>query len=154
MSGFRDRLGILSIDIDGVDYHVLKAIRACRPHILIVEYNAVFGAHRRVTVPYRPDFNRTKSHYSNIYRGASLAAMNSLASDLGLRLVGTNKAGNNAFFIREDNPLVENFPGSVEEKFTASRFRESRNRDGSLSFVRYSDLAELISELPLVEVES
>jgi hypothetical protein len=153
-SGIGENLGILSIDIDGVDYHVLKEIVNCRPHILVVEYNAVFGPHRQVTVPYRSDFNRTKAHYSNIYWGASLAAMNSLANSWGLCLVGTNKAGNNAFFIRHDNPILEQFPGSLEEKFTASRFRESRDRKGALNYLSPSKLGDSISHLPLVEVGS
>src|SRR5437868_1668200 len=42
-SGFDLDVGILSIDIDGVDYWVLDAISHFRPRILITEYNAVFG---------------------------------------------------------------------------------------------------------------
>ena len=47
-------IGLLSIDIDGNDYWVLKAITAVRPRIIICEYNSVFGSRRAVSVPYEP----------------------------------------------------------------------------------------------------
>jgi len=150
-SGFQDNLGLLSLDIDGVDFHVLKAIKDCRPHILVVEYNAKFGPNRLVTVPYRPDFERTKAHHSNLYYGASLGAMVVLAQEMGLVLVGTNSAGNNAFFVREDSEAATVFQKTTEEAFTVSRFREARDRDGQLTFDVEKGVHE-ISDLPLDEV--
>ena len=55
-AGFGGDVGLLSVDIDGVDYWVLKAIENCRPRIWIVEYNAVFGADRAIAVPYDANF--------------------------------------------------------------------------------------------------
>ena len=60
-SGFDKDLGILSIDIDGNDYYILEAINAVRPRILICEYNAVFGATRKISVPYDPEFSRNQT---------------------------------------------------------------------------------------------
>src|SRR5215470_3717549 len=71
-SGFDREPGILSIDIDGIDYHVLDALSEWRPAILIVEYNEVFGFERPVSVPYDPSFVRARKHYSNQYWGANL----------------------------------------------------------------------------------
>jgi UDP-glucose 4-epimerase len=49
------------------------------PSIVVVEYNSRFGPERAVTVPYDPAFVRTTAHHSNIYYGASLAALCLLA---------------------------------------------------------------------------
>ena len=60
-SGFSGDCGIFSIDIDGVDYHVLAELKDWTPSILIVEYNALFGKARAVSVPYDPEFNAPAS---------------------------------------------------------------------------------------------
>ena len=95
-------IGILSVDIDGNDYWVWRAIDAVEPCIVVAEYNSVFGPELQVTVPYQPDFNRTKAHHSNLCWGASLAALCQLGVQKGYAFVGSNSAGNNAFFVRED----------------------------------------------------
>ena len=69
-------IGLLHLDMDGNDYHVLEALDLNRlnPCILIVEYNSVFGSNRAIAIPYRPDFDRVKAHFSKLYFGASLPA--------------------------------------------------------------------------------
>ena len=67
-------IGLLSIDLDGNDYWVWEAVTA-EPAIVVVEYNSVFGGERRVVVPYAPGFERTQAHWSNLYWGASLPAL-------------------------------------------------------------------------------
>ena len=153
-SGFGPDLGILSVDIDGNDYHVLEAIEAFSPRILICEYNALFGPSRRITVPYDADFDRTSKHHSNLYYGASLGAIVSLANRKGYALVGTNSAGNNAFFVRNDL-MISQFPAlNAEDGFTQSRFRESRDADGNLTYVSGEARLKLIQGLPVVNVET
>jgi len=48
--------GVLSIDIDGNDYWVLKAILSLgyRPAIIVVEYNTLFGPEESVVQKYEP----------------------------------------------------------------------------------------------------
>ena len=153
-SGFDRDLGILSIDIDGVDYHVFEAISEFNPRIVILEYNAVFGSERKITVPYADDFRRTKSHYSNLYFGASLAALTHLANRKGYTLVGTTSAGVNAFFVRNDlmnDSLESHTAGSA---FTLSRARESRDQQGNLTFLGGEDRIALIQGLPVYNVET
>jgi hypothetical protein len=151
-AGAQGDIGILSVDIDGNDYWVLEAIRSVSPRILIVEYNALFGPTLQVSVPYKADFTRTAAHPSNLYYGASLAALAGLAERKGYRLVGCNSAGNNAFFVRADllGPLT---PMSAAEAFVDARFCESRNADGTLSFLRARrDKLALLRDLPIVDV--
>jgi hypothetical protein len=152
-SGFDRDLGILSIDIDGMDYWVAKALHHWRPRILIMEYNAVFGAERAITVPYSPIFDRTHAHYSNLYFGASLKAIYLLAREWGYELVGSNRAGVNAFFVRRD--LLNDNVRAVRlmEGFTPSKFRESRDQDGCLTYSRGDSRLELIRGLPVWDIE-
>lgn len=51
-NGFRNNIGLLSIDIDGNDYWVWEKINSVDPDIVIVEYNSVFGFSKAVAVPY------------------------------------------------------------------------------------------------------
>ena len=94
---------LLSIDIDGIDYWVWESLTACRPRVVIVEYNPFLGADRAVTVPYDPEFNRHRFDVPRFaYYGASLAALARLGARKGYRLVMVEPRGVNAFFVRED----------------------------------------------------
>jgi len=99
---FTGEIDLLSIDIDGNDYWVWKAIDAVRPRIVIAEYNAGFGPARSVTIPYQPAFDRWKVHSTGMYFGASLAALTKLGSSKGYSLAGCDSSGANAFFVRDD----------------------------------------------------
>jgi hypothetical protein len=98
-AGFSGEIGVLSIDVDGVDYWLWKAVRVVSPRVVVIEYNASFGATRAVTVPYTPDF---RCPPGGLYHGASLAALALLGKQLGYALVAVESAGVNAFFVRED----------------------------------------------------
>jgi hypothetical protein len=91
-------LDLLSIDIDGNDYHVLNAIRSVRPRVLVIEYNGKFPPPMDVVPPYEADYAWNGSDFM----GASLQALVNLAGRRGYRLVGTNLTGANAFFVRAD----------------------------------------------------
>lgn len=153
-AGFSGEIGLLSIDVDGNDYWILKAIEVVKPGILIVEYNSIFGPDLEVTVPYDPSFSRTSKHHSNLYFGASIAALCSAARDKGYALVGSNSAGVNAYFVRLD--LVGDLTvRSASECWVESSFRESRNERGELTFVdSHRDRLRLIADELLIDVKS
>jgi hypothetical protein len=146
-------LGILSIDVDGVDYWIWRAVEAVRPAVVVVEYNSLFGAERRVTVPYRSDFQRSRAHFSESYYGASLGALVSLGRSKGYALVAGNRAGNNAFFLREDLLRAPLRRLEVEEAYVQRGFREARNEAGELSFPNFAEESAMVLAQPLVEVE-
>lgn len=152
-NGFAGEIGLLSIDVDGVDYWLLDSLTVSTPLILVAEYNSVFGPAYAVSVPYRPDFERGRAHFSHLYWGASLKALTLAAGRKGLALVGSNSAGNNAFFVRRDRlgPLAEITP---EQAWVESRFRDSRDEAGRLTYVAGSDRLRLIEHLPVVDVET
>jgi hypothetical protein len=58
-NGFAGEVDLLSIDLDGIDYWVWKALDCVRPRVAIMEYQSFLGPERAITVPYRPDFTKT-----------------------------------------------------------------------------------------------
>jgi hypothetical protein len=149
-SGFPRDVGLLSVDIDGNDYWIWEAIQSIRPRIVIVEYNSVFKL-APVAVPYRDDFNRTLAHHSNLYYGSSLAALHFLAKKKGYIMVGSNSWGHNAFFIRSD--IAGEFRSlDPEEAYVTSKFRESRDHSGKLTYARDAERLKLIEHMPVVNV--
>ncbi len=154
-TGFKN-IGLLHIDLDGNDYHILEEINLTQlnPSILIMEYNSLFGNDRLITIPYAKDFYRTKAHYSNLYWGASMPALNYLAVQKGYALVGCNLAGNNVYFVRKDllNEKVREL--TVHEAWKESKFREGRNPDYSLSLLGKEDRLASIKGLSVVNVKT
>lgn len=98
--GYAGEVDLLSVDIDGNDYWVWKAITVCTPRVLMLEYNSMFGPEKAVSVPYDPKFSRRDHRFC--YYGASLSAMTRLSASKGYRLVAVEPTGVNAFFIRHD----------------------------------------------------
>ncbi|TDU71395.1 hypothetical protein EI77_02519 [Prosthecobacter fusiformis] len=94
---------VLSLDIDSVDFHILKATLnlGYKPKIIAVEYNSVFGPEVAVTVPYKDVFNRWTEHETGIYYGASLGAWKLLLGRHGYRFITVDSSGTNAFFVDE-----------------------------------------------------
>ena len=88
---------VLSIDIDSTDYWVFEALEACTARVVVIEYNALFGPDRAVTIPNGP----RPAGASGDYVGASLAALEKLARRKGYGLVLCEDTGINAFFLRD-----------------------------------------------------
>lgn len=101
-------IGVLSLDVDGNDYHFWKALcddrlgDGVRPAICIIEANTSYKAHDvHWVMPYNPDF--VWDHASGEF-GASVRAMTDLGTELGYRFVGRTPDYHspNLFFVRED----------------------------------------------------
>ena len=152
-NGVTGDIGLLSIDIDGNDYWIWDTIDAVIPAVVVIEYNHRFGPEKAVTIPYDRHFVRGKTHHSNIYYGASLAALCLLGNRKGYSFVGCNKGGNNAFFIRKDVKPECIREITVAEGFVAGQFRESRDEKGQLLYLSEKEEREILSSLPLVEVK-
>jgi hypothetical protein len=150
-AGFKGDIGILSIDIDGNDYWVWEKLDIVNPVIAVIEWNSTFGARHAVTVPYAPAFDRMAAHHSGLYWGASLRAFEMLARRKGYTLVGSNRAGNNLFFVR-DGRLGRLRPLTAEEAYVAAPFRESRDTEGNLTFLDMERRYEEIQGLPVVDL--
>jgi hypothetical protein len=152
-AGFHGDIGILSIDIDGNDYWIWEKIDIVNPVIVVVEWNSVFGSKHAVSIPYASDFNRATAHYSCLYWGASMRAFEELGSRKNYALVGSNRAGNNIFFVRRDR-LGRLNRLSTKQAYVVSRFRESRDVNGQLNFLDGERRYDEIKNLPMVEVRT
>ncbi len=98
--GFAGDIDLLSLDLDGVDYWIWKAMESARPRVVVAEYNWTWGPTESMTVPYKADFTMPPNAPPS-YFGASLSALTKLARTKGLRLVGTQRWGFNAFFVQD-----------------------------------------------------
>lgn len=86
----------LSIDIDGNDFHVWKAVQKYRPKIVCIEFNP--------TIPTEVDFVQPPNPRTN--QGASLLSLVKLGKEKGYELVSVLPF--NAFFVRSEYyPLYE-----------------------------------------------
>ena len=112
-------IDFLSIDIDGIDYYVLKNLDLENINFICCEYNSFFGKHKKLTVPYNDNF----AHKGDYYFGASLNAFNDLLSKKGFFLVAVDSAGVNAFFLKNK------FKGIFEELSPLLSFREQSRMD-------------------------
>ena len=99
----QEEIDFLSIDVDGIDYYLLKEINF-KPKLICIEYNFWFGKDLSCAVPYKKNYSINS--LSN-YVGASLKALTELANSKGYHLIALDSACINAFFIRDD--LKHNF---------------------------------------------
>ncbi len=85
---------VLSIDIDGNDYWVWKAI-GYSPRVVIIEWNCSISPFRALAIPYSPNF----AWDSTCYYGASILALKRLGERKGMVLVAADKRATNLFFV-------------------------------------------------------
>jgi hypothetical protein len=143
---------LLHIDLDGNDFWIWQELDFA-PAVVIMEYNSTFGIDRAITIPYAEDFQRTRAHFSNLYWGSSLKALHGLARQKGYAFIGCNSAGNNAYFVRRDAMNERVAEVTLERGYVASKYRESRDRDGGLTLLPPSQRAQAIRGLPVFDVE-
>lgn len=153
-AGFGRAPGILSVDIDGVDWWVLQALEDWRPWMVIVEYNGLYGSERAVTVPYDPAFVRHRKHHSGLYWGASLKAFDDLLEARGYVLAGTNSQGSNAFFVLADKAAASLTRPTLQEACGPVTFRDVRDEQGQLRFIPQQERLDVIADQPLVDTAS
>lgn len=92
-AGVPQNFDLLSIDIDGNDLWVWKAL-TYRPRVVIIEYNPKWGPFRSRTVPYDPE----RFWDGTIYYGASVLALTRLGREKGYDLVAYTRS--NLIFVQ------------------------------------------------------
>jgi hypothetical protein len=96
---------ILSIDIDGNDYWVLKEIlKEFTPNVIVSEYNAYHKPPEEWIMKYNPEHTWDGTSY----QGVSLQSLTKMCNNFGYALVATDSNGVNAFYIKR---------GLIEDKF-------------------------------------
>lgn len=130
-AGLKGEIGLLSIDIDGNDYWVWKAIDVIQPQVVIIETHNEFGMND-IIVPYDPNYMYPGKHPT--YHGASPVAMTKLANHKGYRLVGSNELGFNFIYLKEDL-LVNEVPTVTVE----SLLQHPSNKEAQARFEAVKD---------------
>jgi hypothetical protein len=98
-AGIPREFDFLSIDVDGNDYWIWKAVVArYSPRAMVIEYNSTFGSRQPWVVPHDPNFLND----GTAFFGASLESFARLGKEFGYHLVGCDSNGINAFFVRSD----------------------------------------------------
>ena len=90
-------LDLLSIDIDGNDYWVWRAIERYRPQVVVIEYNPYYAPPERWVMKHNP----AHAWDGSTYYGASLESLYHLGKQKGYELICCDRQGNNAFFVAQ-----------------------------------------------------
>ncbi len=101
---------ILSIDIDGMDYHIWASLTAYQPLMCVVEFNP--------TIPARVAY--VQENDEAVHRGSSLRAFWRLAQQKGYALVAATDW--NGFFMREDVCRARAVPTYAPEQVKDPRY--------------------------------
>lgn len=148
---FNNDIGLLSIDVDGNDYWIWKAIDTINPIIVIIEYNSLFGKKNKISVPYLEKFERYSAHNSGLYWGSSISALIEIGKIKGYTLVGGNSAGVNLYFVRNDrkNTLKE---VDIDKAYFKQNFSDLKDERDNFSDLNNSEKINIIKDLKVVEV--
>ena len=152
-----EKLDLFSLDIDGIDYWILKKLPKNFSKIAIIEYNPTFGVEKNITVPNIDNFNRTVYHHSNLCFGMSLKAAIKIMEEKNFYFVGVNLMRNNAFFVSNNfpkNDYFENLQVDSLEKIDNANFQESRDKKGNLNYLGGGKKIKEIHECEVVELDS
>jgi hypothetical protein len=93
--GIPEEFDLLSIDVDGQDWHLWNGLTH-RPRVVIIEYACSFGPSADLVMPLDPFYR-----WNGELCGATLSAMAKLANRKGYALVGGNVV--NCIFVREES---------------------------------------------------
>ncbi len=139
---------VFSLDIDGMDYHVMKAAFdvGFRPRILVVEYNSVFGPERRLTLDYEPSFVLADADPNRLGYGVSIAGWRAFLGAQGYRFVTVDRCGVNAFFV---DPVW--FEQEFLDGIRGLAFAENRYQQWKFGMPSAGQF-ELLSAQPFLEI--
>jgi hypothetical protein len=137
-------LDLLSIDIDGNDYHIWKSLQFYSPKVVVIEI-------KQTEKPGVIKINNKNSETSWTEGGTSISSMTSLANEKGYRLLAA--FGFNAFYIKQEfYGLFFDRDYSIEDIFpydmlpASSLIWSEKLRHWELLF-KYSSGSELIQRL-------
>lgn len=122
--------GVLSIDIDGNDFHIWAHLQDYRPAVCIVEFNP--------TIPVQVDFVQPADMAA--HQGCSLQALHRLAGEKGYVLVGATEL--NGVFVRADLAAAAGLPSFAPAQVKTTTFETHvfHGYDGVLHVSGYGQL--------------
>lgn len=134
------RFALLSIDIDGNDYHIWDALTDYEPEVVVIEYNPMIPMDIEFVQPPEP----------TVHQGSSLLSLTELGTRKGYELVAATAC--NGFFVRAEHyPLFglhDNSPKALRDN-KKYETRVFQLYDGTLKIAGYRKLFWL--DLPIEE---
>lgn len=109
---------LLSIDVDGNDYHLWEGLADLAPRVVVIEYNASLTPRVEWVMAYDPEHRWDGSNRF----GASLRSLAQLGGRLGYALVACDSQGVNAFFVARDLAGAFEHPGDVARHYRAPKY--------------------------------
>ncbi len=96
-----EQLALLSIDLDGNDFHLLTKIleNNIKADVIVLEYNARFPVGSEWVMPYNP----SHTWAGDDYFGASLTSFTKLLRQFNYKLVACSVQGSNAFYVSNEH---------------------------------------------------
>lgn len=88
-NGITQEIDLLSIDVDGNDYHIFNSLKKIKPRVVVCEYNPTIPFHYDAYAPYSKDNNF----------GQSVGALKRIAEKKGYKLIALTMT--NAIFVIE-----------------------------------------------------
>ena len=155
-NNFHNQVDLFSLDVDGIDYWILKELPKNFSKIAILEFNPYFGPTNSITIPNIKNFDRSKYHSSMLYFGMSLKAAIDLMSKKNLTFVGSNLMRNNAFFVRKDllkKLSLKNITQKNLKNYVDANFREGRNTKGELSYLSKDEIIKKIKNCEVIDLK-
>ena len=149
-------IDLFSIDIDSIDYWIIKKLKNNISKIFVAEYNPVFGAELEITVPNISGFERSKYHYSYLCYGMSLKALINLMDQKGYYFIGANLQKINAFFILKEfkkEDFFKNIKIKSLDHYTNSNIRDSRDKNNNLNYLSGDKKFKEIEECEVINVK-
>lgn len=104
-------LDLISIDVDGQDWHLWKSLTRYRPRVVVIEFN--------YTIP--NDVYYVQDADADVHEGSSLLAMIELGKEKGYELIATTPL--NAFFVVEELfPKFEIADNDIDAMHTPGKY--------------------------------
>lgn len=127
IKGAPQQIDLISIDIDGYDYHVWDALKNYRPRVVLIEYNPSIQNDVVVINPYN----------ESIFCGSSAAALVELGRKKGYALVAATET-NLIFVVEEEFDKVQIWDNDLsvlraETKLSDGRFFQTYNKQINLT---------------------
>ncbi|MEE9372686.1 MAG: FkbM family methyltransferase [Saprospiraceae bacterium] len=133
-----NEIDLISIDIDGNDYHIFMAILSINPRVIVMEYNSKFPPH----ISFCTTYNAGHRWDGSDNYGSSLKFLEQHLTEKHYSLVGCDISGSNAFFVRDDL-LKDKFMKPYTSEMHYESFRSSLGLNTSGHRASYDTLSQL-----------
>jgi len=155
-NNFEKDIDFFSLDIDGIDYWIIKSLPVNFSKVAVIEYNPIFGHEYEVTVPNIDKFDRTSYHYSNLCYGMSLKALVKIMELKNFYFLGSNLRRNNAFFVSKNFNKDTCFPNlkisNISENVDCN-IRESRGKTKELTYLSGHERIREIKDCEIIDLK-